>query len=61
MKTKKLLILYLTAFVWMSASCYRRYGFRFYPDAPRFSPTDPAWIALLRNEPRREHIRLGEV
>jgi hypothetical protein len=42
-------------------SCYRPYGYRFYPDAPRFAPTHPASVDLLRREPRREHIRLGEV
>ncbi len=42
-------------------SCYRPYGHRFYPDVPRFAPTHPAGVDLLRREPRREHIRLGEV
>jgi len=42
-------------------SCYRPYGYRFYPDTPRFAPTNPADVELLRREPRREHIRLGEV
>jgi hypothetical protein len=42
-------------------SCYRPYGYRFYPQTPRFAPTHPADVDLLRREPRRDHIRLGEV
>jgi hypothetical protein len=36
-------------------------GFNYYPDAPRFAATDPARVALLKSQPRRELIRLGEV
>lgn len=42
-------------------SCYRPYGSRYYPHTPRFEPTHPARVELLRREPRRDHIRLGEV
>jgi hypothetical protein len=30
-------------------------------DAPRFEPTNPAQVELMRRELRRDHIRLGEV
>jgi hypothetical protein len=42
-------------------SCYRRSGFSFYPQTPYFAPTDPGRVELLRREPRRDHIKLGEV
>jgi hypothetical protein len=42
-------------------SCYRPYGLRLYPDTPRFAPNHPGDVELLRREPRRDHIRLGEV
>lgn len=42
-------------------SCYRPYGYHLYPQTPRFAPSDPAGVELLRREPRRDHIRLGEV
>jgi len=61
MKTRRIFLIGLAALVLISASCYRRYGYHLYPDTPRFSPTDPQRVALLRNEPRREHVRLGEV
>ena len=41
-------------------ACYHPYGYRFYP-GPRFAPTNPASVELLRREPRREHIQIGEV
>ena len=61
MKAKWLSMLCLTAFALGTISCYRPYGSRFYPDTPRFAPTDPRGVELLRRDPRREHIRLGEV
>jgi hypothetical protein len=61
MKTSRVFLLGLAALVLISVSCYRRYGFHLYPETPRFSPSDPQRVALLRNEPRREHVRLGEV
>jgi len=61
MKAKWASILFLTVFTLAAVSCYRPYGYRFYPDPPRFSPTNPANVDLLRREPRRNHIRLGEV
>jgi len=42
-------------------SCYHPYGYHFYPGAPRFAPTNPGMVELLRREPRRDHIQLGEV
>jgi len=61
MKAKRLYIIALALLALSAISCYRPYGARFYPDTPRFAPTDPAGVELLRREPRREHIRLGEV
>jgi hypothetical protein len=61
MKAKWLIVLFLAAFALGTISCYRPYGSRFYPDTPRFVPTDPRGVELLRREPRRDHIRLGEV
>lgn len=29
--------------------------------APTFPPTDPATVQILRTEPTREHVRLGEI
>jgi hypothetical protein len=42
-------------------ACARNSGYHFYPQTPRFAPTHPAEVDLLRREPRRDHIRLGEV
>jgi len=42
-------------------ACSRHSGYHFYPHTPRFGPTHPAEVDLLRREPRRDHIRLGEV
>ncbi|MBE0713154.1 MAG: hypothetical protein IH583_12310 [Candidatus Aminicenantes bacterium] len=61
MKAKWLIVVFLAAFALGTISCYRPYGSRFYPDTPRFAPTDPRGVELLRREPRRDHIRLGEV
>lgn len=61
MKAKWMSILFLGVLTLAAVSCYRPYGYRFYPDVPRFSPTNPAGVDLLRREPRRHHIRLGEV
>src|SRR5262249_54496072 len=32
-----------------------------YGGAPRFPPTDPTRVAILRSEPTRPHVRLGEI
>ncbi len=61
MKRNWLLVLILAVLLTTTFSCYRRIGYHFYPDAPRFAPTNPAQVELLRREPRRDHIRLGEV
>ncbi|HVP90553.1 MAG TPA: hypothetical protein VMS75_04975 [Terriglobales bacterium] len=54
-------VLALVALVAGLVSCYHPYGYRFYPGTPRFAPTNPANVELLRRDPRREHIRIGEV
>jgi hypothetical protein len=61
MRTRGLLILCLAALALGSAACFRPYGYHFYPDMSRFAPTYPGNVALLRGDPRREHVRLGEV
>jgi len=44
-----------------AVACARHSGYHFYPHTPRFAPIHPAEVDLLRREPRRDHIRLGEV
>lgn len=44
-----------------AVSCYRPYGTRLYPGAPRLSPSDPAQVRLLRREPRQPNFQIGEV
>jgi hypothetical protein len=61
MKGKWPMILILAGLTLGIVSCYRPYGYSFYPDVPRFAPTNPGAVELLRREPRRDHIRLGEV
>ncbi len=61
MKIRTVSPLILVVFILGLNSCYRPFGFRLYPDTPRFAPTNPAEVELLRRQPRREHIRLGEV
>jgi len=61
MKAKWLSMLFLAGLILAVASCYRPYGYRFYPETPRFAPTDPTVVNLLRRQPRRDHIQLGEV
>lgn len=61
MKAKRLSILFLVMLLMGVISCYHPYGYRLYPDSPRFAPTFPGDVELLRREPRRDHIRLGEV
>jgi len=61
MKAKWLTILFLAALTLGIMSCYQPYGYSFYPDTPRFAPTNPGAVELLRHETRRAHIRLGEV
>ena len=61
MKTKGLSILCLTALALGAMACYRPYGYHLYPGTARFAPTYPGDVRLLRGDPRREHVRLGEV
>ena len=61
MKAKWTLILILALLLPGVSACYRHSGYHFYPNAPVFAPTDPARVDLLRREPRRENVRLGEV
>lgn len=61
MKRKWLPILALVALMAGLVSCYHPYGYRFYPSTPRFAPTNPGMVELLRRDPRRDHIQLGEV
>jgi hypothetical protein len=61
MKAKQMSVFVLGVLIIAAAACYRPYGSRYYPHTPRFEPTHPAQVELLRREPRRDHIRLGEV
>jgi hypothetical protein len=61
MKTKSLAIALLAVILVGSVGCFRTYGARYYPHMRNFPPTHPAQVVLLRSEPRREHIALGEV
>jgi hypothetical protein len=61
MKAKQLSMLFLVTLLLGMISCFRPYGYRFYPGTPRFAPTNPMSVDILRREPRRDHIRLGEV
>ena len=62
MKVKRLAFILVGVVVAATAvSCYRPYGYHLYPRTPRFAPTHPGEVRLLRSEPRRDHIRLGEV
>lgn len=61
MKARWSSLMIVAALLAGAISCYRPYGYRLYPGAPRFAPTDPAQVRLLRNEPRRDHVQLGEV
>ncbi|MGA2362391.1 MAG: hypothetical protein ABSG73_08005 [Candidatus Aminicenantales bacterium] len=61
MKAKWLTILFLAALTLGIVSCYRPYGYSFYPGVPRFTPTNPGAVELMRHDPRGDHIRLGEV
>ena len=61
MKGRCFVITVLAATALTLVSCYHPYGSKLYPDAPRFAATKPADVELLRREPRRDHVRLGEV
>jgi len=61
MKGRWISILALAVLMAGLVSCYHPFGYRFYPGAPRFAPTNPANVELLRRDPKREHIQLGEV
>ncbi len=58
MKNKHVVFVLL---ILMLGACARYTGFRYFPGAPRFAGTDPATVQLLRHDPRRPHIQLGEV
>jgi hypothetical protein len=61
MKARWPLAFFLAALTMAIVSCYRPFGYRYYPHTPRFAPVNPAGVELLRREPRRDHIQLGEV
>jgi len=61
MKTHWLSIACMIVLALGAVSCYRPYGSRFYPETPRFYPTYPGDVELLRGDPRIDHVRLGEV
>jgi len=62
MRKMSLTVLLITfALSFGSISCYRHVGHHVYRGTPRFEPTYPGEVHLLRREPRRSHIQLGEV
>ncbi len=61
MKAKMSAVLVLALVAIGTISCYHPYGYRAYPDRPRMQPSYPEQVDLLRREPRRDHIQLGEV
>jgi hypothetical protein len=60
MKMKRNWLLVLVLAVWLTFPATVASAIT-WSDSPRFAPTDPAQVNLLRREPRRDHIRLGEV
>ena len=48
MRTRAIAIVALAALLAGTAACYRPYGYHYYPDTPRFAPTDPARVVLTR-------------
>ena len=62
MRAKTMLILTMAVIVMGLAACTYPYaGGRAYTGGPRYAPTNPAQVRLLRYEPRRPHAQLGEV
>ena len=61
MKAKRLFLVLLAVLAVAAVPCYLPYVYHLYPPTPRFAPTHPDSVDLLRREPRRDHIRLGEV
>jgi hypothetical protein len=57
---KKAVVL-LPLLVLVLASCYSPVHVYFYEHARSYPATDPAYVELLRNEPREAHIRFAEV
>ncbi len=61
MKANRWTIAALALLLAGAAACYHPYGSRRYADTPRLRPTDPGAVELLRREPRRDHLKIGEV
>ncbi|HEX9902000.1 MAG TPA: hypothetical protein VGB72_03970 [Acidobacteriota bacterium] len=62
MKSKLLVLLLAMALAIVGFSaCYSYMGHRYYLNTPSFAPTNPGHVQLLRHEPKRQHIQLGEV
>lgn len=62
MRMKKVIsLLALVALATTTAACFHAYGSRRYPGSPRYARNAYAHIALLRHEPRRSYVELGEV
>lgn len=62
MKAKKWMpLLVLVAMALATSACFQSYGYHRYPGTPRYAPNDYRGVDLLRREPRRDHVRLGEV
>ena len=62
MKRNHVVILSAALFAILGLSaCYSYMGQRYYLNTPNFAPTNPAQVRLLRREPNRAHVQLGEV
>ena len=62
-KTIKIsLILSTFAMLWLTTGCQTvSTSYTQEIGGPRFAPSDPATVQILRTEPTRAHVRLGEV
>jgi hypothetical protein len=63
MKTKSIVIILMAASMALIgfAGCYSYIGHHYYPDVPYYPATNPGHVQLLRHEPGRSHIQLGEM
>ncbi len=60
-KMNLILLCALLAAVAGISSCRPYAGFELYPRTPRFARTHPHHVMLIKRQPQRSHIELGEV
>jgi hypothetical protein len=62
MKTNHIVILAAAGIALVGfVGCYSYIGHQYYPDVPHYPATNPGHVQVLRHEPGRSHIQLGEV